>query len=119
MIPELQVDLMHESEIIRPSNPDTSSKFKTVSFIVDLPIRLDERHLEVWAPGIKLPSRVVHVLSEFQIVDQASNIGNKNGDASHDRYKARRMTKAKERLLYGRMIRSEKDNMQPETGTGC
>ncbi len=119
MIPELQVDLMHESEIIRPSNPDTSSKFKTVSFVVDLPIRLDERQLEVWAPGIKLPSRVVHVLSEFQIVDQASNIENKNGDASHDRYKARRMTKAKERLLYGRMIRSEKDNMQPETGTGC
>ncbi len=119
MIPELQVDLMHESEIIRPSNPDTSSKFKTVSFVVDLPIRLDERQFEVWAPGIKLPSRVVHVLSEFQIVDQASNIENKNGDASHDRYKARRMTKAKERLLYGRMIRSEKDNMQPETGTGC
>lgn len=46
MIPELQVDLMHESEIIRPSNPDTSSKFKTVSFVVDLPIRLDERQFK-------------------------------------------------------------------------
>jgi uncharacterized protein (TIGR04562 family) len=85
--------------MIEPSNPDTSTKFKTVSFIVELPIRLDERHLEVWAPGKKLPSRVVHVLSEFQIVDQASNIGNKNGDAGHDRYKARRMANVKKRLL--------------------
>lgn len=119
MIPELQVDLMHEDEIIRPSNPETSSKFKTVKFIVDIPIRLDARQLEVWAPGIKLPSRVVHVLSEFQIVDRASNIENKNGDASHDRYKARRMIKAKDRLLHGRMIRSEKDNMQPAVRPGC
>ena len=111
MIPELQVDLRHEGEMIEPSNPDTSSTFKSVNFIVDLPIRLDEQHLEVWAPGIKLPSRVVHVLSEFQIVDQASASGNKNGDASHDSYKARRMTKVKERLLYGRMIWRGKDGM--------
>jgi uncharacterized protein (TIGR04562 family) len=111
MIPELQVDLMHEDEMLEPSNPETSSMFKMVNFVVDLPIRLNDRHLEVWAPGIKLPSRVVHVLAEFQIVDQASNLENKKGDASHDRYKARRMSKAKERLLYGRMIRNEKDNM--------
>jgi uncharacterized protein (TIGR04552 family) len=103
MIPELQVDLMHEDEMIEPSNLETSSMFKTVNFIVDLPIRLDDRHLEVWAPGIKLPSRVVHVLAEFQIVDQASNLGNKKGDANHDRYKARRMAKVKERLLQGMM----------------
>ena len=37
MIPEFQVDLMHENEMLEPSNPDTSSKFKTVNFIVDLP----------------------------------------------------------------------------------
>lgn len=111
MIPELQVDLMYENEMLEPSNPETSSTFKTVNFIVDLPIRLGDRQLEVWAPGIELSSRVVHVLTEFQIVDQASNIRNKQGDASHDKYKDRRMAKVKERLLRGKMTWNGKDSV--------
>lgn len=111
MIPELQVDLMHEDEMLEPSNPETSSMFKMVNFAVDLPIRLNDRHWEVWAPGIKLTSRVVHVLAEFQIVDQASNLENKKGDASHDLYKARRMASVKDRLLQGRMTWSGKGSV--------
>ena len=101
MIREFQVDLMYENEMRGPANPDTSSTFKAANFIVDLPLRLTDSQLEVWAPGIELPSRVVHVLAEFQIVDSGSNLQNEQGDASHDRYKARRMAKVKERLLRG------------------
>jgi uncharacterized protein (TIGR04552 family) len=111
MSDEFQVDLMHENEMLGPSNPGTSSTFKTANFIVDLPIRLDDRQLEVWAPGIELHSRVVHVLAEFQIVDQLSNIRNEQGDASHDRYKARRMAGVKDRLLLGKMTWNGKDSV--------
>lgn len=69
MVREFQVDLMYENEMRGPSNPDTSSTYKTANFIVDLPLRLTDSQLEVWAPGIKLSSRVVHVLTEFQIGD--------------------------------------------------
>lgn len=109
MIPEFQADLMYENEM-RQSNPVTSSTFKTANFIVDLPIRLDNRQLELWAPGIELHSRVVHVLAEFQIVDQVSHIRNEQGDASNDRYKARRTASVKDRLLRG-MNWSGKDSV--------
>lgn len=111
MIPEFQVDLMYEDEMLAQSNPVTSSTFKTANFIVDLPIRLHDRQLELWAPGIELHSRVVHVLAEFQIVDQVSHIRNEQGDASHDRYKARRTASVKDRLLRGRMTWSGKDSV--------
>lgn len=106
-----QVDLMYENEMQGPPNPDTSSTFKTANFIVDLPLRLTDSQLEVWAPGIELSSRVVHVLTEFQIVDRESNILNEQGDASHDRYKARRMAKVKKRLLKGAMVWKGRDSV--------
>jgi len=111
MIREFQVDLMYENEMRGPSNPDTSSTYKTANFIVDLPLRLTDSQLEAWAPGIKLSSRVVHVLTEFQIVDTESNIRNEQGDASHDRYKARRMAKVKDRLLRGTMVWKGRDSV--------
>lgn len=111
MIPEFQVDLMYENDMLGPSNPDTNKAFKTANFIVDLPIRLDDRQLEVWAPGIELSSRVVHVLSEFQIVDKASNTRNEQGDARHERYRARRLAKVKDRLLRGTKDWKGKDSV--------
>ncbi|HON95089.1 MAG TPA: TIGR04552 family protein [Deltaproteobacteria bacterium] len=111
MIQAFQVDLMYEHDMRGPSNPDTSNTFKSANFIVDLPLRLDDRQLEVWAPGIELSSRVVHVLAEFQIVDKVSNITNEQGEASHDRYKARRMAKVKERLLRGTVAWKGRDSV--------
>ena len=99
IIPEFQVDLLYENEMHATSNPDTSDTFKTINFIVDLPLRLEDRQLDIWAPGLKLPSRVVHVLAEFQVVDQVSDRGNERGDASHKRYKSRKLTKVRQRLL--------------------
>lgn len=49
-----QVDLMHENETLGTPNPVTSSTFKTAKFIVDIPIRLDDRQLLLWAPGKKI-----------------------------------------------------------------
>jgi uncharacterized protein (TIGR04552 family) len=110
MAPEFQVDLMYGNEMSGSSNPETSHTFKTAKFTIDLPIRLDDSQLGIWAPGLDLPSRIVHVLAEFQIVDQASNVQNEQGDASHDMYKARRLARVKERLLSGKIAWSGKDS---------
>lgn len=101
MIPELHVDLLYENEMQAAPNPDTSDTYRIINFIVDLPLRLEDRQLDIWAPGLKLSSRVVHVLAEFQILDQASNHSNERGDASHQRYKARQLSKVRQRLLRG------------------
>jgi uncharacterized protein (TIGR04562 family) len=111
MAREFQVDLMYEDEMRGPQNPETSSTFKAANFIVDLPLRLDDRQLAVWAPGMELPSRVVHVLAEFQIVDRVSNITNEKGDARHDRYRARRISRVKDRLLRGAMLWRGRDSV--------
>jgi uncharacterized protein (TIGR04552 family) len=111
MIPEFQVDLMHENEMLGPSNPVTSSTFKTAKFIVDIPLRLSDRQLEVWAPGIELHSRVVHVLAEFQILDHVSNSRNNQGDAGHHMYKARRLAGVKDRLHLGKMAWNGKHSL--------
>jgi uncharacterized protein (TIGR04552 family) len=99
IIKELEVDLLNESERYDMPNPDTSDTFKVVNFIVDLPLRLEDRQLDVWAPGLRLPSRVVHVLAEFQIVDQVSYRHNEMGDARHERYKDRQLAKVRKRLF--------------------
>jgi len=99
MIPERQIDLPAVNEERPTINPNTSNTFKTVNFIVDLPLRLEDSQLEIWAPGLMQSSRVVHVLAEFQIVDQESHCNNQRGDASHDRYKARRLAQVRRRLF--------------------
>ena len=111
MIPELQVDLLYENEMRPAPNPNTSDSYRTTNFIVDLPLRLEDRQLDIWAPGLKLSSRVVHVLAEFQILDQASQSGNERGDASHKRYKARRLTKVRQRLLRGMISWNGKEHL--------
>lgn len=103
MAHDFQVDLMYENEMPESSNPETSNAFRTAKFTVDIPIRLDDAQLKIWAPGLELESRIVHVLAEFQIVDQASNIKNEQGDASHEMYRERRLARVRERLLRGKI----------------
>ncbi len=111
MLPELQVDLLYENEMRPLPNPDTSDTYRTTNFIVDLPLRLEDHQLDVWAPGLDLPSRVVHVLAEFQILDQHAHKVNERGDASHKRYKARQLSKVRRRLLRGMMSWTGKDRL--------
>jgi hypothetical protein len=95
----------------RPEEPEDSSRLRSIHLLaVDIPIRLDEAQLKIWAPGLELESRIVHVLAEFQIVDQASNIKNEQGDASHEMYRERRLARVRERLLNGKMDWSGKNS---------
>ena len=81
-----------------PGNEHTGAGFRAVNFIVGLPVRIYD------APGIKPPptrallGEVVSVLTEFQVVDRATDQSNEAGESRHDLYKIRQMQRVYERL---------------------
>jgi uncharacterized protein (TIGR04552 family) len=101
MVPDFQIDLKFENEMRPPANENTPDVYRTINFVVDLPVRLDKHPPRSLDPSA-FPA-IVHVSTEFQIVDQVSHARNECGEASHARYEARRMAKVRERLLHGRM----------------
>jgi uncharacterized protein (TIGR04552 family) len=103
LIPELQVDLKYEDEMRPPENNETSNAFRTVNFVVDLPLRISQQDMKTWAPDVSVYPAIIHVTTEFQIVDLASHESNARGEASHEKYKDRRIAKVRERLLKGIM----------------
>ena len=111
MVPEFQVDLKFENEMRPPANNNTSDIFRTINFVVDFPIRIDKQLLLSGSFDSSVLPGIVHVLTEFQIVDQISHTRNECGEASHEKYEARRMKKVRERLLHGRMAWHGRENM--------
>ncbi len=111
LIPNFQIKLEFEDEMRPLADANTSNAFRTIKFVVDLPIRVDEQRLQSWAPGGKVSPGIIYILSEFQIVDQANHINNQRGNASHEKYVARRLAKARKRLVRGRMIWRKQDGM--------
>jgi uncharacterized protein (TIGR04562 family) len=111
MIPKFQVDLKLEDEMRPQRNAFTNNDFRTTKFVVDLPIRIDEHRLRSWAPDMALLPGVIHIITEFQLVDRISHIANESGEASHEKYKARRMAEVRKRLLNGRLIWRGRDSI--------
>jgi uncharacterized protein (TIGR04552 family) len=104
LIPKFQIGLEFEDEMRPLGDANTSDAFRTIKFVVHLPIRVDEQRLQSWAPGGDVSPGVVYILTEFQIVDQATHINNQRGHASHERYQVRRLEKVRHRLVRGRKI---------------
>ena len=111
MVPKFQVDLKFENEMRPPINTNTSDAFRTVNFVVDIPIRIDAKLLRSRSFDPAVLPGTVHVLTEFQIVDRISHARNESGEASHEKYEARRLAKIRERLLHGRMTWHGRDSM--------
>jgi uncharacterized protein (TIGR04552 family) len=111
LISNFQINLELEDEMRPLADANTCDTFRTVKFVVDLPIRVDEQRLRSWAPGGEVSPGIIYILSEFQIVDQATHINNQCGNASHEKYEARRLEKVRQRLIRGRMIWKGKDSL--------
>lgn len=119
LIPELQVDLKYEDEMRPPGNKETSNAFRTVNFVVDLPLRISQQDMKTWAPDVSVYPAIIYVTAEFQIVDLASHESNECGEANHEKYKDRRIAKVHERLLKGIMTwRANKSSESSVEGKG-
>jgi len=84
-----------------PDNVFSAKNYRVVHFVVDLPVRIPDKFLDVLPPAAAALGRVVFVLVEFQIVDQVTDQLNETGDASHARYKERQRIAVMDRLRMG------------------
>jgi uncharacterized protein (TIGR04552 family) len=90
-----------------PLNEFSGPEYRIVNFVADLPLRV-ERLL----PRNEIPTDLTHVvfvLTEFQIADKATSLGNEQGASSHEAYKARQHERVRMRLF-----RDKDDPLPPD-----
>jgi uncharacterized protein (TIGR04552 family) len=95
------------SEWIADNNPFSGNSYRTINFIVDFPVRLDEEHPFPDHPY--LLGRVVFVMVEIQVLDQETALANEDGDNAHDLYKDRQRRIVERRLMRGAKTRPQQD----------
>jgi uncharacterized protein (TIGR04552 family) len=81
-----------------PFNPATSRLFNMVSFVVELPVRIDD----LCDPATRAPfahlGHLVLVPLEFQVFDEDTAEANRRGEANHNAYKNRQLSVVAQRL---------------------
>jgi len=106
--PHLQEDSLLEEQQERlaqaPINEFSGKAYRIINFVADLPARVDSFVEETTRDF----GNVVFVLTEFQLVDQATAEDNERGENSHEAYKARQHRSVRERLMRGREVRTER-----------
>lgn len=88
-------------------NEFSGKGFRTLNFVVDLPVRVDDL-LPPHDPMVDDLGRVVFALVEFQVVDRATARANEEGDSSHERYKRRQLKRVLRRLSRGLVVPKRK-----------
>jgi uncharacterized protein (TIGR04552 family) len=86
-----------------PRNEFSGKGYRTLNFVVDLPVRIDDLLRPVGSTADDL-GRVVFSLVEFQVVDRATARVNEAGDSSHERYKRRQLKRVLRRLSRGLVV---------------
>jgi uncharacterized protein (TIGR04552 family) len=97
--PQLQndseIEKSQERAALAPLNEFSGKRYKIVNFVADLPARVDAFVDE----STRSFGNVVFVLTEFQLVDQATASENEQGENSHENYKARQHRSVRQRLV--------------------
>lgn len=79
-------------------NPDSGGGYRTINFVVGLPVRIFDVPGVPPHPHPAFLGEVVSVLTEFQVVDHNTDLVNESGDSRHELYKHRQLRKVCERL---------------------
>lgn len=97
---EFQVELGHEDQTLPQVNEFSGPTYRVINFVADMPIRVPD---EVLAKDERFEhlGRVVFGLAELQVVDEKSAQENEAGENHHDLYKARQLSRVRERLERG------------------
>ena len=103
MAPQLQIGLHLEEHDQRsghsaPANEFSGDGYKVLNFVLDLPVRLPERAVEVGH------GRIAFCLVELQLVDQETAVANERGESAHGRYKKRQLRNVLRRLSRGLVV---------------
>jgi len=101
---QLHLHLDYESRERHSRNKFSGKDFRMLSFVADVPIRLDAFLPPPEHDNRARKSRIGFALAEFQIVDQQTAIQNEQGENSHDSYKARQRAQVLRRLSRGLVV---------------
>jgi uncharacterized protein (TIGR04552 family) len=101
---QLHLDLDYETRQRRERNRFSGSSYRMLSFVADIPIRLDALLPPPERDNRARKSRIGFALAEFQIVDQQTAIQNEEGENSHQSYKARQRAQVLRRLSRGLVV---------------
>lgn len=99
MLPEMQAG--RDEDYTPSDNVFSSESYRVIHTVVDMPVRLPERVLEIAPPAAAGLGPVVFVICEFQVIDRATEAANEIGDASHAKYKERQKKAVMRRLQLG------------------
>ncbi|HNN96075.1 MAG TPA: TIGR04552 family protein [Pseudomonadota bacterium] len=95
-------------------NSFSADTYRVINFVADLPLRVSQvmRHLNL--PDVESeqfdPGGIIFVLTEFQVMDAATNLANEQGESSHEAYKERQHIEVKARLTRGMKARPQKSS---------
>ncbi len=81
-----------------PFNPATSRLFNMVSFVVELPVRIEKLCDPETQKRFSHLGHLVLVTLEFQVFDEETAETNRLGEANHDAYKTRQLSVVAQRL---------------------
>ncbi len=98
---ELQSVPNREMQVESHKNEFSGASYRMINFIVDLPVHVPEevrRDISALQFGHQ-----AHVLTEFQVVDQATAITNEQGENAHGLYKERQLDVVRNRLQRGNL----------------
>jgi uncharacterized protein (TIGR04552 family) len=93
-------------------NEFSGKGFRTLNFVVDVPVRIDEL-LPPLDPMADELGSVVFSLVEFQVVDAETARENEAGEASHERYKRRQLQVVLRRLSRGLVVPKKRRARKP------
>jgi uncharacterized protein (TIGR04552 family) len=81
-----------EPSVLPPPNEFSGSSYRAVSFVVDIPIRVDDL-----APSAS--PAIAFVETEIQLIDEKTATANNQGENAHSAYKKRQVARVRARLL--------------------
>jgi uncharacterized protein (TIGR04552 family) len=95
--------IIDELKVDTAKNEFSGSTYRMINFIADIPVRLRDAMLPPDAEIVY--GRVVYVMAEFQVVDEATSITNEHGENAHEHYKARQWDRVNARLGRGAYVK--------------
>jgi uncharacterized protein (TIGR04552 family) len=102
LLDQLQIDSNMENRLLPLSNKHSSSKYRVVHWVADMPIKVPDFENAFRTDGVNpSPRPIIYLRTELQILDRGSHRQNERSDASHHKYKARQIESVAERLKVG------------------
>ncbi|MFN0062611.1 MAG: TIGR04552 family protein [Myxococcaceae bacterium] len=103
-IDDLHLDLDYEEWERRPGNEFSSSDYRVLNFVVDIPLRMDN-YLPPKDQDVRARKcRIGFALVEFQILDEHVAKANEAGESAHSSYKRRQKRRVLRRLSAGLVV---------------